>query len=339
MLEKPRLEDEKIISCLQDEYGLLVVQVAFLPLGADLSTAAYRVATDDETPYFLKLRRGLFDETSVALPKFLQGQGLTQIIAPLATRTGQLRGNLDVFKVILYPFVEGHDGYEVGLSDSHWGDLGTALKNIHTARVPPALLQRIRRETYHPQWRDSVKTFLERVEANSWEDSVAVKSAAFLKAKHGEILDLVKRADRLAQALQTQSPELVVCHSDIHAGNILIDASDALYIVDWDSPILAPKERDLMFIGGGQMGGRRTPQEEEDLFYQAYGQTQIDPIALAYYRYERIIEDIAVFCDQLLLTNEGGEDREQAFQYLTSNFLPNHAIEIAYKSDKTLNNA
>ena len=24
-----------------------------------------------------------------------------------------------------------------------------------------------------------------------------------------------------------------------------------IYIVDWDEPIMAPKERDLMFIGGG----------------------------------------------------------------------------------------
>jgi hypothetical protein len=33
--------------------------------------------------------------------------------------------------------------------------------------------------------------------------------------------------------------------------------------------------------------------------------------------------------------DEGGKDREQSFQYLTSNFLPNGTIEIAYKSDKT----
>ena len=56
VLEKPDLQDENIIACLQDEYGLLVVQIAFLPLGADLNTAVYRVVADDETSYFLKLR-------------------------------------------------------------------------------------------------------------------------------------------------------------------------------------------------------------------------------------------------------------------------------------------
>jgi spectinomycin phosphotransferase len=336
MLEKPDLEDESIIACLNDEYGLLVAQVSFLPLGADRNTAAYRIVANDGTPYFLKLRGGDFDDTSVALPKFLSDQGIEHIIAPLTTTTGQLWASLDAFTVILYPFVEGHNGYEVDLSDRHWCEFGTALKSIHTVVLPPAIIRRIRPETYTPQWREMVKTFLERVEDDAFDEPVAAKLAAFLKARRDEILDLVGRAERLAQALQAQSPGFVLCHSDIHAGNILIDANDALYIVDWDDPILAPKERDLMFIGGGQGFAGHTAQEEETLFYQGYGHTQIDPIALAYYRYERIIQDIAVFCEQILLTHEGGQDREQSFQYLTSNFLPNGTIEIACKSDRTL---
>ncbi len=338
MLEKPDLQDEKIIAYLQDEYGLLVVQVAFLPLGADLNTAVYRVVADDERPYFVKLRRGVFDKISVALPKFLSDQGIVQIIAPLTTKTGQLWVSLEAFKLILYPFIEGHNGYEVDLSDHHWSDFGTALKSIHTIEVPLALISHIQREIYSPQWRETVKAFLGRVDDGTSADPVAVKLAAFLKTRCAGILDLVERAERLAQALQARSLEFIVCHSDIHAGNILTDANGALYIVDWDNPILAPKERDLMFIGGGQFGARHTPQGEETLFYRGYGQTQIDPIALAYYRYERIIQDIAVYCEQIFLTNEGGEDREQSLRYLTSNFLPNNTIEIAYKSDKTLRN-
>jgi spectinomycin phosphotransferase len=337
MLEKPDLEDERIIACLRDAYGVNAVQVAFLPLGADRNTAAYRVVAGDETPHFLKLRRGVFDETSVALPKFLSDQGIAQIIAPLATQTGQLWASLDAFKSILYPFVEGRNGYEVDLSDQHWGDFGRAIKSVHTAELPPALVRRIRRETYSPQWREIVRAFLERVEDedDGFDDPVAVKLAAFLEAKRDEILDLVGRAERLARALEARSPEFVLCHSDIHAGNVLIDTDDVFYIVDWDDPILAPKERDLMFIGGGQGFTGHTAQEEVTLFYRGYGPTQIDPVGLAYYRYERIIEDIAVFCQQLLLTDEGGEDREQSFRYLTANFLPNGTIEIAHKSDRT----
>jgi spectinomycin phosphotransferase len=115
----------------------------------------------------------------------------------------------------------------------------------------------------------------------------------------------------------------------VHAGNILIDGSGKLYIVDWDNPILAAKERDLMFIGGAQGFRGTSAQEEETLFYRGYGPTRIDAGALAYYRTERILVDIAIYCEQILFTTEGGEDREQSLHYLKSIFLPNGPIEAA----------
>jgi len=338
VLEKPDLEDETIIACLQAEYGLAVAWVEFLPLGADLNTAVYRVVAGDGSAYFLKLRSGVFDETSVALPKFLADQGLAQIIAPLPTKTGGLSARLDAFKTILYPFVEGHDGRDADLSERQWLDFGRTLKRIHTVTLPPTLKSRIQQETYSAQGRDIVKTFLERIEIDSFEDPVAVKLAAFLKSKRAEVFDLVGRAERLAGGLQARPPEFVLCHSDIHEANILINAHSGLYIVDWDNPILAPKERDLMFIGGGICGVWTRP-EQETLFYQGYGRTEINPAALAYYRYERILQDIAVYCEQLFLTNEGGEDREQSLQYLMSNFQPGGTLELAYRSDRTLREA
>jgi spectinomycin phosphotransferase len=333
MLEKPDLQDDKIITCLRAEYGWHVAEITFLPLGADLNTVVYRILTEDATPYFLKLRSGVFDETSVTLPKFLGDQGIAHIIAPAATSSGQLWANLGVFKAILYPFVDGQNGYEVDLTDRHWIEFGATLKRIHTTTLTSALSSRIQRETYAPKWREIVKTFMARIETDTIADPVASKLAAFLQNKRAEVLDLVERTDRCAQTLRARSPEFVLCHSDLHAGNTLIAADGAFYLVDWDNPILAPKERDLMYAGGGQFGATRPPAEEERLFYLGYGQTEIDDNALAYYRYERIVEDIAVYCEQLLLSNDGGADREQALKYLKSNFLPGGTIEIAYRAD------
>lgn len=335
MLTAPDLPDEMIAACMQEAFGLRVAQIAFLPLGADMNTAVYRAHAEDGTPYFVKLRRGDFDEVAVSLPKFLSDRGIEQIIPPLATRAGRLWADLDPYKVILYPFVEGHNGYEADLADGQWVDLGAALRRIHAAKLPAELASLIPRETYSSRWRESASASLASVEKNTWTDSVAAQLAVFLMARRAEVLDLIGRAEWLAQVLQARSPELVVCHSDIHAGNVLTVRGGALYIVDWDNPILAPKERDLMYAGGCQFGSRRTLQEEEHLFYRGYGPTTVDPFALAYYRYERIVDDIAVFCEQLLLSDEGGADREQSLRYLKSNFLPGNTIEIAYKADRT----
>jgi len=150
-----------------------------------------------------------------------------------------------------------------------------------------------------------------------------------------ETLELVNRSEQLALALKAQSPEFILCHADIHAWNLLIDASGALYMVDWDTLIFAPKERDLMLVGAGLGGHGHSLKEEQTLFYRGYGPTQIDPIGIAYYRYERIIEDIAVYCEQIFLSDKGGQDREQSLEYLKFNFLPNGTIAIARQSDKT----
>jgi spectinomycin phosphotransferase len=336
MLTKPDLPDQKIIASLRDEYGLDVVALNFLPLGADQHTAVYRAISTDSTAYFVKLRRDVFDQTAAVLPRFLSNQGMRQIIAPLATKGGQLWASLEDYKLVLFPFIECHNGYEADLSDSQWYELGKALKSLHTTKLPRALRRLIQPETYSTEWREKLKGFLANLEHTVLADPIAAELVDFLKTKRAETLDLIGRAERLAIPLQAQSPELVLCHSDIHAGNVLISPKGVLYIVDWDGPVLAPKERDLMFVGGGLFGNRRTPLEEETPFYRGYGQTQVNPVALAYFRYERIIQDIAVFYEEIIQSDRSLEDREQSLRYLKSNFLPGNTLEIAYRSDHML---
>jgi len=71
---------------------------------------------------------------------------------------------------------------------------------------------------------------------------------------------------------------------------------------------LAPKERDLMFIGAGIWDSGHVPTEEESLFYQGYGQTKINHDAICYYRFERIIQDIAEYCEHIILSDEGSKE-------------------------------
>ena len=329
MLEKPHLKEEKIIACLKNKYELSVDTITFLPIGADLNTAAYRVITRDEKVYFVKLRREEFTEASVTVPRFLSDLGIKQIIAPLTTQTGQLWANLYPYKVSLYPFVKGHNGFEINLSDRQWIEFGAALKRFHTAKIPPSMTKNIHWEKFSPHWRNKVKKFLKLVNEDLFDEPVAAEMAAFLKNKRDETLSLVQRSETLAQKLNKQPLEFILCHADIHGWNLLIEDNGDFYMVDWDTLIFAPKERDLMFVGGGLVGTEHTSQEEETLFYQGYGQTKVDPIAIAYYRSERIVEDIAVYCEQIFLSDKGGEDRKQSLINVKSNYLPNGRIEIA----------
>jgi spectinomycin phosphotransferase len=332
MLERPDISDNLIISHLQEEYNLPVAELTFLPLGADENTAVYRVRTQEGPAYFLKLRKN-FDEIMVHVPLFLRKQGIQAIIAPVETKSKQHYADFSEYKIILYPFIEGKDGFEMELSDQQRRSLGTALKGIHIAQIPAELKRQIPKETYSPQWRESLKTSQVRVEHNTFAEPTAAKLAAFMRPRHGEIHQIVERTEELAAELQTKSLEFVLCHSDVHGANILISNSGDLYIVDWDNPILAPKERDLMFIGSGLDGLWESPSGEA-MFYEGYGKTEVDLTALAYYRYGRIVEDLAVICEQVFSTSKGGADQERSYEYFISNFEPGGTIEIARRTDE-----
>ena len=332
MLEKPDIQDQALISALSVEYGLVIADLAFLPLGADRNTAAYRAVAADGTAYFLKLRRGVFHEASVALPKILGDQGVAHVIVPIEAQDGGLWASLDPFRLILYPFVEGRDAYEVALSSGQWRDLGRAMRAIHAVTLPEGLSRSIRSETYSRRWCVALRQMLARAPMTSPIDHVAAELIYFLELRHDEIKRLIDRTERLAQWLRAEPPNHVLCHSDIHAGNVLVESGGTFYIVDWDEPILAPKERDLMFIGGGYWGDRQAPQAEA-WFYQGYGPTQIDARALAYYRYARAVEDAALFCEHILDAEAGLADREQSLRYLASSFEPGGAIQAAQAAD------
>jgi spectinomycin phosphotransferase len=334
MLTKPNIADELIISRLQEEYNLHVATLTFLPIGADMGTAVYRVVADDGSAYFLKLRKG-FVEIVVTVPLFLKSQGIKEIIAPFETKSNRGWADFGDYKMILYPFIDGKDGFDMELSDSHKWTLGAALKGIHSAQLPPELKKQIPQETFSPKFREDMKSFQKQVESKTYDDPIAAKLAKFIKSKRSEINRLIKRTEELASELQSQSHELVLCHTDIHGGNVLISRDRQLpvptenfYIVDWDAPLLAPKERDLMFIGGGIDEIWKTKREEA-VFYEGYGKTEINIAALAYYRYERIIEDLVAYCEFLFLSDEGGADREPAYETFKRNFEDGQTIEIA----------
>jgi spectinomycin phosphotransferase len=329
MLTKPNINDEEIIACLQDAYRLNVAKISFLPIGADFNTAVYRVIAISGENYFLKLRSGKFLEASVSVPKYLADLGIKQVIPPILTKTAQLCSSLASFQAILYPYVNGRNGVEGKLSEDQWIQFGATIKKLHSVDIPSAITNEVPRETFSSKWRETVKAFLTRIENEVFEEPVAVKMSLFLNSKRYEILKLVERAESLAIIIQKQQLKYVLCHADIYGWNLIVDKEVALYIVDWDTLIFAPKERDLMFVGAGIWDSGLSLAEEGSLFYKGYGKTKINWDAICYYRFERIIQDIGDYCEYIFLSDGGGDGRMRSFEYLQSNFLPEGTIERA----------
>lgn len=329
MLDRPEIANDTILAALHTAFGLRMADLCFLPLGADTNTAVYRAESADGIPYFVKLRLDDFQVASLTVPRYLHEQSMQTVIPPLATLAGDLWTPLGNYHLILYPFVAGRPGYEQGLSAAHWREFGTALQQLHATTLPALLTGAIPHANFAPIWPAHMRRVLQAIEHINADEPIVQALAAFLSTKRRDMVDLITTTERLAAHLRVDPPEFVLCHGDCHGWNLLIDEREQLYLVDWDTVLFAPKERDLMFIGGGHGESGYRAAEEEALFYRGYGNPSINTVALAYYRFARALEDITLFAEQIL-TTDAGEDRQQALLYLQSNFLPDSTIARAY---------
>jgi spectinomycin phosphotransferase len=144
MREPLKLAEAAIMAALHAHYAISVATLAFLPLGDDSGSAAYRVQTADGTTYFLKVRTGAgFSLPSLVVPRYFRDRGVPHLVAPLPTIAGGLWGGANDFALSLYPFIDGRMGADGGLSEQHWRALGATLKQVHGDSLPSTDVSRI----------------------------------------------------------------------------------------------------------------------------------------------------------------------------------------------------
>ncbi|HHQ4121623.1 TPA: aminoglycoside O-phosphotransferase APH(9)-Ia [Legionella pneumophila] len=325
------ITDQQLIALLKVYYGIDIHTVQLIVGGADMNAFGYK-ADSESNSYFVKLKYGHHDEINLSIIRLLHDSGIKEIIFPIYTRDTKLFQQIDHFKIIVYPFINAPNGFTQNLTEKQWHQLGKVLRQIHETSVPTAIQQRLRKETYSPKWREMVRSFYNKIGFDDSDDQITTDFKTFFNQKIDSIHRLVDSSEELSKKIQLDLDKYVLCHSDVHAGNVLVVNEGSIFIIDWDEPMLAPKERDLMFIGGG-IGNVWNKPHEIDYFYEGYGKTNVDKIILSYYRHERIVEDIAVYGQDLLSRDQNNESRLESFKHFKSMFDPNDVVEIAFSSD------
>src|SRR5438876_9308596 len=149
MREPPRIPEERLRACLQDQYDLDPVTLAFLPLGKDYNAGVYRVVSEQGTAYLLKVTSRPLYEPSCLVPGYLSSQGITSVVAPVPTRSGALWTVLSDWTVIVYPWISG-DTSLTGMTNEQWKEVGAIFKRIHQVMLPPFGFESLRKETFDP---------------------------------------------------------------------------------------------------------------------------------------------------------------------------------------------
>jgi spectinomycin phosphotransferase len=334
MQEPPAdLSAEAIGAALRAAYGLTVARLTFLPLGHDALAWVYRVQTPDGSSFFLKARRGVINEPGLLVPRYLHDRGVSQVVAPLLTTRQTLWTEAAGYALILYPFVTGATGMEQHMTPAQWIAYGDMLRQIHTTTLSPDLAQCLQRETFVPLGAGQVRAVEAHLARGAVGGVAEQTMAGFWQEQRETINTLVAHAETLGRHLASRDPALVLCHADIHTNNVLVDTAGQVWFVDWDEAMLAPRERDLMFVMGGGISTELVGPEEEESFLQGYGPVTVDPLALAYYRYAWAVGDIGAYGAQVLMRPDlGMVDRLASVDLFLSLFRPGNIVALALAS-------
>ena len=303
MSEKSSISESDLRVCLREEYDLMAVTLEVLPLGLDTMAAVYRVVCEDGACYFLKVKSGVFYEPSCLVPGYLREQGVEAVVAPLPTKRNALWAQVGRVTLILYPFIDGDAGFHLDMTDVNWKEVGSIFRQIHEVVLPPHGFPSLREETFdtteYGRWVRVLETLYVSVEGGS-EVERALRSS--WRTYQSTIHAVMSSLEKLAGLLQRHAGPKVICHADLHPGNLLRDQAGHIFVVDWDDVMLAPRERDFIFVRDGSTSQEIAP------FFQRYGEIEVDWVALTYYRCERVIQDVIVCAQNVLLRKDLGEE-------------------------------
>ena len=89
--------------------------------------------------------------------------------------------------------------------------------------------------------------------------------------------------------------------------------------MDWDAPLRAPRERDLVFVLAGPWGEQEVTDRRRALFFKGYGRYEVHRPTLDYYHVERVVDDIGQFALSVLDPAGDDETRRTALYWLRRN--------------------
>lgn len=320
MREAPGIPEERLRACLRDQYGLAPTMLEFLPLGLDTYAGVYRVVSEQGAASLLKITSRPLYEPRCLVPRYLRDRGVTSVVAPLPTRSGTLWTHLEQWTVTLYPFIEGETTW-AGMTDEQWREVGSTFKRIHQTLLPPGGFESLRQETFDPteyaRQVAAIESQFIHTQGGGCASEHALRSSWMV---HQPVIHTVVRTlTKLAETLQKQALPSVICHADLHPANLIRDPAGHVWVIDWDEVMLAPKERDFLFVGdppADGLGEAGTPP-----FWQGYGPTTIDWVALTYYRYERVIQDVIACASDVFLRDDLAEETKADAAHLFQDVL------------------
>jgi spectinomycin phosphotransferase len=326
LTEPADLDRAELEAVLEHHWGLRGTQLEYLPVGfgshhwrafdsrgdrwfvtADDLQAAFQAGTNTDAAFAavdraFRTASWLHDEA-----------GLEFVVAPLRDDDGTVIRRLsDRYAVTVAPFIVGES--------SAWGpyesaddrrDVGRVLGRLHTAteHLPSDLP---RRDDLAIPARAALVDALEDL-GRPWADGPFAEPARrLLHASAGALERRLQEYDEAAARVRDSAEPWVVTHGEPHRGNVIRDPEGGIYLVDWDTTLIAPRERDLRMVLDHDLTGW-------DEYVGAAGDLPLNREAAELYRRWWDLADVTTFVDVFRRSHERTEDTVKSWQVLSGN--------------------
>lgn len=135
-----------------------------------------------------------------------------------------------------------------------------------------------------------------------------------LRTNADDVRRLLAHYDALVDTVRARPAPWVVTHGEPHSGNVLRDGTGAFRVVDWDTALVAPRERDLADI---------LTDNPDDLtaYRETAGAVEVDPDTIRLYRVRWDLAEIAAYVSELRGPHESTPNTDASLTYFQG-YLP-----------------
>ncbi|MEU8262203.1 aminoglycoside phosphotransferase family protein [Micromonospora sp. NPDC048999] len=321
--------DDRLAARVAEQFGLTLITAVPVGFGADPTATLWRATTRDGHEYAVKLSGG-GTPAGLVVAAGLARRGVSGIPAPLVTRDGRLSAGHDGRRLRVVPWVSDERAADGGMRPGHWRRFGALLAAAHAVPLADELAGLPREDHTHAAIAAAVRETDRRLHAvDGSADRWTREVAAHWRAVAADAARLLDRVDRLGAELRACPAELVVCHGDPHLGNVLLGPGGEVWLVDWDDALLAPRERDLMFVFGGGPAFAFDSRLDEAAFRAGYGPVEPDRVRLAYHLGVRALDDLWSWSAEVADAGRSEADRVRALRIVEGLLSPAGLVGLA----------
>jgi spectinomycin phosphotransferase/16S rRNA (guanine(1405)-N(7))-methyltransferase len=301
------LPEDTLGAALARDWGIPVKSLTYRPVGfgshhwelVDTSGARWFI-TVDEPADPAKL------DASLRVAADLFATGHTFVVAPVPDLQNAPMVRAGPFTIAVYPFVDGASfEWNAFTGPEHRQATLDMIIRLHTA--PPVARRHARADDFAVPYRDEVEAALRRPGAQCGPYS---ELAADLLAEHRRPLQRVlARYDELVLESRAEPVRAVLTHGEPHSGNTMRTPT-GWRLIDWDTVLVSPPERDLWLIEPG-----------DGSIFTAYAEATgvlVRPSTIMLFQLRWALADVAVEVRRFRRPHAGTQDDAEGWEILRS---------------------